>query len=142
MATHATLRRCASPSLTGSSSLGKASRARSAPRRDRPHARLRKRRLDTTAPVRKHTVMHDAPSREVVACDLCGADDAAFLVAKNGFRVVRCRRCDLVYVNPRPRAAALHAQYSAATYVRHQEERADDLDWRPSARARLALIEQ
>ena len=80
--------------------------------------------------------------REAVPCDLCGHDDAMFLVVANSYRVVRCRSCRLVYVNPRPRTQALEAQYSADTYVEHQEERAEDASWRPAALARLALIEK
>lgn len=80
--------------------------------------------------------------REAVSCDLCGADDTIFLIVKNGFRVVRCRGCHLVYVNPRPDLKALESQYSIATYVEHQEERADDASWHPAALARLALVER
>jgi len=36
-----------------------------------------------------------------VPCDLCGSDMPIFLFEKNGFRHVKCRNCDLVYVNPR-----------------------------------------
>lgn len=80
--------------------------------------------------------------RAAVSCDLCGADDTKFLIVKNGYRVVRCRRCDLVYVNPRPSPKALESQYSVETYVKRQEERADDVSWRPAALARLASIER
>jgi len=86
--------------------------------------------------------MQNDTHQEAVACDLCGADDSTFLAAKNGFRLVRCRKCSLVYVNPRPRPVALEAQYSIDSYVHHQHERADDASWRPAALARLALIER
>lgn len=36
-----------------------------------------------------------------VRCNLCGHQDTRLLVEKDGFRIVRCRRCGLVYVNPR-----------------------------------------
>ncbi len=47
---------------------------------------------------------------EYVACDLCRSDDAGLLFPAKDlnqqlegcFRVVRCRRCGLVYLNPRP----------------------------------------
>lgn len=77
---------------------------------------------------------------ESVCCDLCGKDDAALLVVKNGFNVVRCRGCTLVYVNPRPRVAALAAQYETDSFFGHQVERANDDSWRPQAEARMALI--
>lgn len=35
-------------------------------------------------------------------CALCGSDDTRLLVIRNSYRVVQCRRCSLVYVNPRP----------------------------------------
>jgi SAM-dependent methyltransferase len=75
-----------------------------------------------------------------VCCDLCSKDDAALLVVKNGFHVVRCRGCTLVYVNPRPRVAALAAQYETDSFYGHQVERANDESWRPQAQARVALI--
>jgi len=78
--------------------------------------------------------------REAVACDLCGKDDAAPLVTKNGFRVVRCRECGLVYVSPRPRFGALAAIYDQDNFQAHQVERAEDRDWQKEARARLELI--
>lgn len=57
---------------------------------------------------------------EWVTCDLCGADDAEHeLVLRDlmlettdkTFRLVRCRRCGLRYLNPRPAAAALGGLY-------------------------------
>lgn len=40
---------------------------------------------------------------EAVACVVCGADDARPWGEENGFKAVKCRRCGVVYVNPRPR---------------------------------------
>ncbi|MFQ5894248.1 MAG: class I SAM-dependent methyltransferase [Nitrospinota bacterium] len=44
-------------------------------------------------------------STEFVSCDLCGADDAALVETEGRFRMpvrnVVCRRCGLVYINPR-----------------------------------------
>lgn len=40
---------------------------------------------------------------EPVACVVCGADDARPWGAENGYQAVKCRRCGVVYVNPRPR---------------------------------------
>ncbi|HEY2660363.1 MAG TPA: class I SAM-dependent methyltransferase [Caulobacteraceae bacterium] len=39
---------------------------------------------------------------ETVACVACGADDARFWARENGYEAVKCRRCGVVYVNPRP----------------------------------------
>ncbi len=61
---------------------------------------------------------------ETVACDLCGADDPEslldlrdrmFRTTEEVFRLVRCRRCGLRYLNPRPAAEALE-RYYPATY--------------------------
>jgi len=82
------------------------------------------------------------PLREAVACDLCGKDDPAPLVTKNSYRVVRCRGCGLVYVNPRPSPTGLVALYDKETFHHHQVTRAEDLAWREQALARLALIDR
>lgn len=61
------------------------------------------------------------PGYEWVPCDLCGADDAEFWLTggrdlSNGcpgtFSVVRCRACELRYVNPRPDAPTIGRFYS------------------------------
>lgn len=47
-----------------------------------------------------------------VACNLCGRDDAEpWGRPKDGLRLVRCRDCGLIYVNPRPTPEALTAYY-------------------------------
>jgi 2-polyprenyl-3-methyl-5-hydroxy-6-metoxy-1,4-benzoquinol methylase len=83
-----------------------------------------------------------AAQLERVACVLCGRNDDEALFHKDGFAIVRCRGCGLVYVNPRLAAGALAALYHeqaispAAYYVRTepQDER--------SFAARLRLIER
>lgn len=39
---------------------------------------------------------------EYVPCALCRSDDTDFFVEDSGFNLVRCNRCGLVFVNPRP----------------------------------------
>jgi SAM-dependent methyltransferase len=56
---------------------------------------------------------------EHVPCNLCGADDAEPVLTKNGFTIVRCRRCTLAYVTPRPSGAALAALYGDERYYRN-----------------------
>ena len=57
-----------------------------------------------------------------VACDLCGADDTKVLMLKRAvvydhvFRVVGCRRCGHVYVNPRLDDEAIEALYDEDYY--------------------------
>jgi SAM-dependent methyltransferase len=59
-------------------------------------------------------------------CALCGSDDAQleasgrdfeYDTVPNDFRFVRCRRCDHVYLNPRPRASDLGVIYPATYYA-------------------------
>lgn len=61
---------------------------------------------------------------EAVACDLCGADDPELLLllrdrifrtTEESFRLVRCRSCELRYLNPRPIAEVID-RYYPATY--------------------------
>lgn len=47
-----------------------------------------------------------------VPCALCGADDTRRLYTKFGYGIARCRRCGLVYANPRAPEAAILARYS------------------------------
>jgi len=44
----------------------------------------------------------DAIERIAVACGVCGADDYKLVDVQRGFRMVECRRCGLIYLNPRP----------------------------------------
>jgi SAM-dependent methyltransferase len=56
---------------------------------------------------------------ERVCCNLCGADDAGKLLSSADpltdggidFTLVKCRKCDLVYVNPRPFPEDIHKFY-------------------------------
>lgn len=49
---------------------------------------------------------------EPTDCYLCGADDTRELFRKQGLRFVRCRRCGLAYMNPRPNREALEKLYA------------------------------
>lgn len=40
---------------------------------------------------------------EHVKCGLCGADDTELVTVEDSFRIVRCKRCGLIYLNPRPK---------------------------------------
>src|SRR2546430_4254590 len=56
---------------------------------------------------------------EHVPCNLCGANAPRRLFSKHGFTVVRCRRCGLAYVTPRPRGQELAGIYRGETYYRN-----------------------
>ena len=47
-----------------------------------------------------------------VSCALCGASDTRRVYTKWGWGIERCRRCGLVYANPRAPEAAILARYS------------------------------
>lgn len=49
----------------------------------------------------------------IVPCALCGATDTRRLYTKFGWGIERCRRCGLVYANPRAPESAILARYSA-----------------------------
>jgi len=49
---------------------------------------------------------------EDVRCYLCDGQDEEELFRKQGLRFVRCRTCGLMYMNPRPSAAALERLYA------------------------------
>jgi len=53
---------------------------------------------------------------QTVRCNLCGADDTTPVTEIDGFHIVRCRRCGLVYVNPRYRREILQEIYTETYY--------------------------
>jgi SAM-dependent methyltransferase len=66
---------------------------------------------------------------EAVACNLCGADEATLLYRQQDCRffsdprewsVVRCRKCGLTYLNPRPTPASIWQHYPPE-YYEHRE---------------------
>lgn len=46
-------------------------------------------------------ILEQEAEKTYVKCNLCGADDARLHLAVSGFRIMRCNRCSLTYVNPR-----------------------------------------
>ena len=53
---------------------------------------------------------------ETVNCNLCGATDERLLFLKDGFRIVKCNSCGLIFVNPRPKKEYLQKLYSKGYY--------------------------
>ncbi|MFH1772354.1 MAG: class I SAM-dependent methyltransferase [Candidatus Omnitrophota bacterium] len=51
-----------------------------------------------------------------VSCNLCGQDNAKVIETSLESKVVQCRNCRLVYVNPQPAASALWEHYDKAYY--------------------------
>ena len=78
-----------------------------------------------------------SPNLETVVCNLCGAEDAELYLHapvrpqhrgqydRDVWDVVRCRRCGLIYVNPRLDAEALYAFYE----FQNEGDRAFVEDW-------------
>ena len=50
---------------------------------------------------------------ENVNCNLCGSSETEFWGKKAGIDIVKCRKCGLIYCNPRPDNEELQAFYSA-----------------------------
>jgi 2-polyprenyl-3-methyl-5-hydroxy-6-metoxy-1,4-benzoquinol methylase len=67
---------------------------------------------------------------EYVSCKLCGADNTKLLFTANQrdwgigefFNVVRCNKCKLVYINPRPSKEELSKYYPEQYYAFEDEE--------------------
>lgn len=55
----------------------------------------------------------------VASCDLCGHDLFEELFESNGWRIVRCQRCQLAMTSPRPTASAMAEFYSDKFYDEH-----------------------
>lgn len=58
----------------------------------------------------------DNTTLESVHCAICGISDETLLFTKDGFRVVRCNSCGLIYINPRPTEEHLQKLYSENYY--------------------------
>lgn len=54
--------------------------------------------------------------REKVLCNICNSDEARLQFSIQGFDIVRCSRCGLLYVNPRLTPKAIEELYSFAYY--------------------------
>lgn len=69
--------------------------------------------------------MSAVATTESVLCNLCASGDAEPIARQHGFRIVRCRTCGLVYVNPRPPSEYLVPLY--ADY--HGRDGKDEASW-------------
>jgi len=65
---------------------------------------------------------------ETISCNLCGGSDTELLFGvsdsstsqKQKFNIVRCRSCDLVYVNPRPTQGVISRYYPQDSYYSYR----------------------
>ena len=54
--------------------------------------------------------------RETISCPVCGSQESEFELEKNGYTLVRCTPCSLVYVNPMPLQAEIEEFYRREYY--------------------------
>jgi SAM-dependent methyltransferase len=95
-------------------------------------------------------MMLEASDIERVSCNLCGAADAAVLpratarlVLPEPLRVVRCRRCGFMYVNPRLTRAAYARQSLTESYFQaYQRGTVSRVGRTSTSRAQLERIER
>jgi 2-polyprenyl-3-methyl-5-hydroxy-6-metoxy-1,4-benzoquinol methylase len=67
------------------------------------------------------TKQESTPEQERPACAVCGGFTYRPLVVRNGHQLVRCARCRLVFVSPRPRRReAIDSLYTDRTYSTRQ----------------------
>ena len=71
-----------------------------------------------------HTMING--NLEYVNCNLCGSDGTKLLFIKDDFNVVRCRKCGLVYVNPRLNKETLKEIYTKGYYTTQDERGYED----------------
>lgn len=72
---------------------------------------------------------------EHVPCALCGADDPQPFLTKEGFSIVRCSNCDLVYVDPRPVSSVVRSLYEKPSYFSGDEWYLDYIGYEKNHRA-------
>lgn len=86
------------------------------------------------------SVERDNSNLEVVACDLCGSAERTLFFVENGFSLVRCSRCGLLYVSPRPAAGAVFEKFSH-DYISYVDSYLSSRDiYEREAAARLDLL--
>jgi 2-polyprenyl-3-methyl-5-hydroxy-6-metoxy-1,4-benzoquinol methylase len=59
---------------------------------------------------------------ERTACNLCGSTDGGILFEKEGYIIVRCRHCGLVYTNPRHTLDELRTFYEESYHEGEKED--------------------
>lgn len=62
---------------------------------------------------------------EYINCNICDTDETYRITIQNDYRVVKCKNCGLVYVNPRPTQETLIELYNDY----HQRDGKDEYTW-------------
>lgn len=55
---------------------------------------------------------------EYVDCNLCNSNEYKLFKKINGYRLVKCKQCELVYLNPRPTQQEIGEKYSAEYHIK------------------------
>jgi 2-polyprenyl-3-methyl-5-hydroxy-6-metoxy-1,4-benzoquinol methylase len=79
----------------------------------------------------REVVEAELAEREAVQCPLCLTDPQPFGVDPQGFQLVRCPKCDLEFLSPRPRLELL----AERVYGRNYHHEAGDFELTPENRA-------
>ncbi len=61
--------------------------------------------------------MSNSEKLEHVICNFCGANDYKVRYIKDGYNIIQCNKCDLVYVNPRLTQEAITQLYDENYFV-------------------------
>lgn len=99
--------------------------------------------------------MNKSKNLENVSCNYCGADDYKVRYIKDGYNIVQCKKCDLVYVNPRLTQVSINKLYDedyflgdgfdkSIQYQKEFEDLADKLsltDWDASTIKKMLKTE-
>lgn len=62
---------------------------------------------------------------QYINCNICNTDETRLITIQNDYRVVKCKNCGLVYVNPRPTQETLIGLYNDY----HQRDGKDEYTW-------------
>ena len=76
----------------------------------------------------------------IINCNICNSKDYKLLYTKNGWNIVKCRTCGLVYVNPQPTNEELREFYASKYDYDYQTENEERLF--KIARKTLACLEK
>lgn len=82
---------------------------------------------------------------ESIRCDLCDSNEPVAFATDNGYRLVRCGQCGLLYVNPRPSPEEIETIYQewrcgGQTIATGRSQKIDAAAHRWSARRRLTRL--
>tara|TARA_Y100000034_G_scaffold135540_1_gene207900 strand:+ start:3762 stop:4667 length:906 start_codon:yes stop_codon:yes gene_type:complete len=80
--------------------------------------------------------------KEETACPLCGSMQEKLLFMKDSFKIVACKKCELVYVNPRMKKQALEKAYNANNISPMDYYQESEIGDKKAFGKRLKLIER